>query len=372
MKPLKIRLLCNLLLILVLLLAAPASIHAIQAAAQAPGPLPAPQQPDPPPPCASPSDDCWRSGFHLPGVTGTVNAMVQDSLGNIYVGGEIIAAGGMPVNNLARWDGVRWWDLGGGVTHTNTSWVRVYALAVDASNNLYVGGVFDHAGAVAANNLARWNGANWEAVGGGVTGSVMALETVSGGMYVGGYFSQAGTISANNIAYRDFQTASWLPLGSGVDDAIYAMEYEPTSSSLFAGGDFGTAGGVEAIRLARYTGGGVWTAVGGGLLNSGGRVNTLLQTPRDGGGFDLYVGGAFPQVGYTVYAQNIARWDGSTWYPLDYGTDAEVKALLITPAHELIVAGHFTSVGSDPVSVDRIAKWDGSAWSASGGWSGRQ
>jgi hypothetical protein len=317
--------------------------------------------------CGTPLDACWENGFHLPGVEGAVYAIVQDSQGTIYVGGNIISAGGIPVNNLAMWNGTTWLDIGGGVTHTNPSWQKVYALAVDVNDNLYVGGVFDHAGSVPANSLAKWTGSAWETIGGGTNGSVMVIKAVSGGIYVGGYFSQVGSIAANNIAYRDFQTSSWVTLGSGVDDAVYAIEFEPISNSWFVGGDFFNAGGVSAYGIARYIGGGVWEAVGGGLLNQGGSVYTLLRVARDGGGYDLYVGGSFSQVGATVDAHNIARWDGSTWYALNYGTSGEVKAMVITASGDLIVAGDFSSVGPNPgLAVNNIAKWNAGTWSVLG------
>ena len=109
-------------------------------------------------------------------------------------------------------------------------------------------GTFDQAGSVAARSLAEWNGTIWEEVGGGTNGTVMVIKAVSGGMYVGGTFTQVGGSSANNIVYRDFQTISWVTLGSGVDDTVYAMEFEPISNSWFVGGAFFNAGGVSAIR----------------------------------------------------------------------------------------------------------------------------
>ena len=336
-----------------------------------PSPAGASSQPNALIACAAPSDACWESGFHLPGVIGTVYAVVQASNGFIYAGGEIISAGGMPVNNLAMWDGATWRDLGGGVTHTNTSWQKVYALAVDASNNLYVGGTFDQAGSIPASNLAKWTGSNWEAIG-GTDGTVMVIEAVSGGIYVGGLFSHAGAATANSIAYRDFQSATWLALGSGVDDAVYAIEFEPASNSLFVGGSFTSAGGVQAYGIARYTDSGVWRAVGSGL-NGGGWVNALLRVARDGGGYYLYAGGAFPQVGTNDAARNIARWDGATWFALNDGTGGEVKALLQTAAGDLIVAGDFSSVGpAAGVAVNNIARWSAGAWSALDGGVGTE
>ncbi len=316
--------------------------------------------------CAAPSDACWQSGFHLPGVLGDVYAVVQAPNGRVYVGGQISRAGGMPVNNLAMWDGVTWHDVGGGVSHTNESAERVSALAADENSNIYVGGWFDQAGSTAASSLAKWNGASWETVGGGVDGSVEVIQTVSGGVYVGGSFSHAGGVAANNIAHYNFSSASWLTLGSGVDSWVTALAYEPGSNSWFVGGDFSTAGGVPAFHLARYTSGGTWEAVGGSMMG-GGTVNTLLRLPRDGGGYSLYVGGEFSQAGTNTDVRSIALWDGSTWSALGGGVFGEVKALLGTSPTDLVAAGDISSAGGSPgIPVNNIARWNGSTWSAMG------
>jgi hypothetical protein len=319
--------------------------------------------------CTDPSDDCWLSDFRLPGVVGNIKAMARDSHGNLYVGGEIIQAGGLAVNYLAMWNGSAWSNVGGGVTRTNGSAAKVYALAVDDSDNLYVGGYFEKAGAASAVNLAKWDGSAWSAVGGGTDGSVYAIEAVSSGIYIGGSFDLVGSTAAAKIAYRDFSTSTWAALGSGVSyediATVYALEYEPGSSSLFVGGDFSSAGGVSAYHIARYTGG-VWYALDSGFTN-GGDVSTLLAVPR-AGGYDLYVGGYFGQVGTApAAAHNIAHWDGSSWSALSYGTGGEVFALAYDSDGNLIVAGSFTSVGSGgAVAAVNIASWNGATWTALG------
>ena len=44
----------------------------------------------------------------------------------------------------------------------------VYALAVDGAGNLYAGGEFTTAGGVTANNIAKWDGSAWSALGCGM------------------------------------------------------------------------------------------------------------------------------------------------------------------------------------------------------------
>jgi len=86
-------------------------------------------------------------------------ASFDDGTGpKLYVGGELTAAGGMPVGNIAAWDGQNWSDVGGGTDG------RVMCMAVfdDGSGpELFVGGYFTNAGDSPSAGVARWNGHQW-------------------------------------------------------------------------------------------------------------------------------------------------------------------------------------------------------------------
>src|SRR3989339_1128827 len=99
------------------------------------------------------------------GLNGVVNALARDSSGNIYAGGSFTVAhnsgGDLAVANLVRWNGSIWQDVGGGVNG------EIYALAIDPSNNLYVGGSFTSAGGNIVSNVAEWDGLAWRNLAGG-------------------------------------------------------------------------------------------------------------------------------------------------------------------------------------------------------------
>src|ERR1700733_13285735 len=59
--------------------------------------------------------------------------------------------------------------------------------------DLYVAGVFSHAGTVNANNIAKWDGSTWSALGTGVNGIVYSLAVYNNELYVGGSFTYAGS-----------------------------------------------------------------------------------------------------------------------------------------------------------------------------------
>lgn len=329
-------------------------------------------------------DDCWVSGFHLPGLLGDIYALARDGA-KVYVGGDLISAGGLPVSNVAMWDGSRWHDMGGGVSSASSA-AWVYALAVDADGDVYVGGWFTQAGtgdgAVAVRNLALWDGSAWATLAGGVYGSVNVIRLTDSTMLVGGTFTQTGSTPARNIARYFFADSQWYDIGGGV--SWDANSYEGVNaiacvtadcSQLYVGGAFDKAGAVDAVCVA-YWNGSQWQALDYGL-SQGGEVYALLWRDEGSGNFSLYVGGEFGAVGdptadppTTVEAQGIARWNGTQWYALDYGArnwSDGVEALLWVDAdNSLIVAGDFTAVGASSIPANRIARWTGSAWQALG------
>lgn len=94
------------------------------------------------------------------GVDYTLNAIVASG-GDIYAGGEFgsVYTGpvgqGYVVHEIAKWDGQQWSRLGDNPAFGVTG--DVYALAMDGTN-LYVGGRFMAAGGISLTNIAKWNG----------------------------------------------------------------------------------------------------------------------------------------------------------------------------------------------------------------------
>ena len=292
-------------------------------------------------------------------------AVFDDGSGEaLYVGGGFSSAGGVPVSNIAKWNGSSWTPLGSGVGH------YVWGLAVfdDGSGEaLYAGGVFTSAGGAAANRIARWNGSSWAPLGSGTDAPVHALAAFDDGggpaLYAGGFFTSAGGAAANQIAR--WNGSSWAPLGSGTDGYIHALAVfdDGGAETLCAGGFFMSAGSAGAQSIARWDGAS-WSGLGNGMQ---GGVNALALFD-DGSGPALHAGGWFTSAGGGVAANRIAKWDGSSWSPLSSGTNGVfIYALAVFddgngPA--LYVGGDFTTAGGVP--ANRIAKWDGSSWSALG------
>ena len=186
-------------------------------------------------------DEYWQDGFGIPGANGDVYATAVAANGDVYVGGQFTVVGTTMASRVARWDATAgtWSALGAGVSN-NT----VLALAV-AGADLYVGGTFSQAGGAVANHVAKWNATTgtWSPLGAGVSGfngTVNALAVAGADVYAGGSFSQAGGAPASNVARWNATTGTWSPLGTGLNG--YPSALAATGSTLYAGGGFTTVG----------------------------------------------------------------------------------------------------------------------------------
>ncbi|MFN0242220.1 MAG: hypothetical protein ACKVWV_04950 [Planctomycetota bacterium] len=322
----------------------------------------------------------WETGPGNPGLNAPVWSLVSFDDGSgpsLFAGGTFTTAGGAPIGFVGRWDGVAWHDLAGGMNGP------VFSLCVYDDGNgpaLYAGGRFSLAGNVAASSIAKWDGTNWSALGAGVVGCnfascrvVLAMATHDDGsgnaLFVAGDFNTAGGVPASRIA--KWQTSAWTTLGSGLDANVNALTVfdDGSGSALYAGGAFTNAGGVSASRVARWRGG-AWSSLGSEFGTSpSSRVNTLTVFD-DGAGSALYAGGAFA---FTVAGQSIrlvAKWGGTSWSPVGLlsGTQAgaAVNALRVFddghgggPA--LYAGGTFVEPFPSQGS-QHTARWTGTNW----------
>ena len=108
----------------------------------------------------------------------------------VYVGGHFVTAGGALANHVAKWDGTTWSALGGGVAGgINGTGPNAFAFA---GRDVYVGGNFDTADGIPVHNIARWDGTNWFPLGSGVGGEVKAMALNGNDLYLCGSFTTAG------------------------------------------------------------------------------------------------------------------------------------------------------------------------------------
>jgi hypothetical protein len=232
---------------------------------------------------------------------GFFGSLAVDDSGDVYVGSDYDSAGGITVNNIAKWDGSAWSSLGSG---TNGG---VYALMVDGTGNLYAGGAFDSAGGIRVNQVARWDGSAWSALDSGVggwwgDGCVYAFVLDgAGNLYATGEFDSAGGKLVNNIAKWDGR--EWSALGIGLNvlmdfdmDEIGAFAIAvDNSGDVYAGGDFKQAGGIAVNQIARWDGS-AWSAMGSGIEKLWYGIHSMV-IDKSG---SIYIGGNFLYAGNKV------------------------------------------------------------------------
>lgn len=316
----------------------------------------------------------------LPGFMPRVNAIVEFN-GELVVGGIFLAANGVSLNNVARFDGSVWRSLLGerGVKGLNNS---AWCFG-EYNSELIAGGYFKLADGRLVNNVAAWNGSTWRPLAGpngipgmnaGFVGTIQsngsvlvnAFAVYGGQLIAGGSFSQAGGMPARNVA--SWNGTQWQGLigaaaPDGMNELVNALQ--SFGGALYAGGVFNEAGGIAAPGIARWNGG-AWSAVGRPLRN-----NSTLGVPNVRAMVtfqnQLVVGGSFiADLNGGGQTANLAAWDGTQWRALrDVTSQVEptnitVNALAIYN-NELYVGGDFAQ-GAGGVPGVGLARWDGQHW----------
>lgn len=244
-----------------------------------------------------PCTDCngigvWDGTSWTPLGTGFNNDVLCLAIwnGDLIAGGDFTEADGQPCSRIARWDGTTWQPIGGPTDFDND--IRCM---IEYDGELWVGGDFNNvAGCSACDGLVKWDGTNWVGgdsgvdIQGGVDSTVRVLyvNPNDGNLYMGGHFTDLSidgvTTAFNGVAMYDGSV--WTPLGSGVNSYVRAIhEY---NGNLIVGGDFNSASGTSANKIAKWNPNtSTWSAMGSGM-------NDYVKSATVYNGV-FYAGGAF-------------------------------------------------------------------------------
>ncbi len=178
----------------------------------------------------------------------------------LYAGGTFSLAGGLPAENVAKWDGKHWSAVGEGIGGQIKD---VNALAVfdnGSGSRLFLGGRDASFGSGESYNLASWNGLAWMAhrysdptvSSSAEVTSLVVLRTESGdSLYAGGYFYSYGNPPESGLAKLDGESLAIVP-NAPVALAALAEFDDGAGNALYAGGDFRFADGILSAFLARW------------------------------------------------------------------------------------------------------------------------
>ncbi|MCA8973393.1 MAG: hypothetical protein KDC98_01660, partial [Planctomycetes bacterium] len=285
-------------------------------------------------------------------------------------GGMLIAGGRFGGRSVARYDGIRWQQLGAGLDQS------IDVIQRRGNGDVVFGGSF-------SGGVRRFDGSVVHELGLGTGDAVNALaELPNGDLVAGGWFTAAGGLPAAHVARWD--GLAWAPLGLGVDGPVDALAVA-TNGDLVVGGRFFHAGGAAADGLAVWDGQG-WTSAGLQV----GRVTALLALPN---------GEVLAMAGYP--SSTMYLWNGTVWqtHPVPFqarvntmsrlhdgrvacgftgtglptgggvllwdgigfagmvGVDGWVEAIVELPDHDLVLGGTFTAVAGQPAA--NLARWNG-------------
>lgn len=323
---------------------------------------------------------------------------IEELDNTLYVMGNFDELGGTKTGGLARWTGVNWEAFED--TLFNVWDVEMYEGELHAA--------FPNAGSSSDSllfGLAKYAGNKWQPVGNYMQGGGLTLSVFENELFAGGYLFNTnpkplnGYALWNGIDYKEFRSGADYEFNGvygTIDDLAKDENYLYVGGTIRAFGD-----NVTASTIARWDGDN-WSNMGNGLketvrtlLNDGnelyvgtdsgihvwnktsetwtklGNTNSSVQALAKAGS-NVYAGGYFTSIEGTDLFY-IARWNGSSWQPLEQGLSSSVETLAIHNG-ELYAGGSFkrrVGMGNER-GIEYIAKWNGSSWSGlSSGLNGR-
>ena len=273
--------------------------------------------------------------------------------GDIYAGGQFAAA----FKDVARYDSVldQWFQVGGGITSAGDPF-NFHS----GSNFLYMNGLFTAVDGLSnTRGIAKWDGLVWSEVAGGVVGGVFEIVPYLNGLaIVGGYTSAGGVANTQNACLYNEGSQTYSSLWSGTAaDGDFVATGTSGASTLVVGGSFINIQGTRLRKIAQLNGG-IWSIVGSPSLGEVGLNNTVSDILEFQG--ELWVIGIFTASaksdGSGVQALNkVAKrvgplGEGGTWVQPGPGILTSSQALILFIWRgEMYVGGTFRLANGDPV-----------------------
>jgi hypothetical protein len=222
----------------------------------------------------------------------------------LYVVGAFRSVHGDTCNSVAYWDGANWYGMNFPVDFTND--VPLNFKIIYYKNEFYVGGnCYDNLGGGINNDIARFDGVQWKQVGGGLKGGLSDITDMvvyKNELYVCGYFRKIDGNVGNKIMRWD--GVQWKDVGGGICES-YAIAtgmivYE---DKLYVVGIFDCVGyGLPARDIAVWDGD-HWCSFGNSFIDN--KISCIGSYNGD-----IYIGGGFTTID-SFPVKFFAKWVGS-------------------------------------------------------------
>jgi hypothetical protein len=240
--------------------------------------------------------------------------------------GTLISFSGTVVNNIAKWtpSTSTWSVLGtGSINGVLGADVSINALAVDSSNNVYVGGIF-----TTLSNVTATNSTNI---------AVSSSNSLTFGT------ASTATLTSNMYVFINGQTNSNLKINNVINQTYIILSNNVTinANTLIS------FSGTVTNNIAKWTPSttsGTWSVLGTSAINGvlGGNVKALAIDSSN----NVYVGGSFTTLGdRTTLVGKIAKWNpiksvwstvGETSLDCINGIPSDVETIIINKSNNTI------------------------------------
>lgn len=307
------------------------------------------------------SDGTWTAigGTGFSGGLARITALARHPDGTVYWGGDFTDAGGSGADYAAKYNPIT--DALSVVKGATSFNAAVEVITIGPDGIVYFGGGFTNVdGIAAADGIVAYNPTTntFSALGTGVAagGSVFAIAFDGNGhLWAGGSFATMGGV-ANTVNIARWDGAAWNAVGTGTNGLVRTILPIQGSTDVFLGGDFTLAGGVaNTIRIARWTGS-AYVA-----LETGGADAAVRHIVKSPSGL-IYVVGVFTTLGGRSI-EFIGTWNGFSFQAIPGTPDFNdsIQGIAFKPNGTFYVVGEFGSV--DGVTYpDAVAEWDGSGF----------
>lgn len=224
-------------------------------------------------------------------------------------------------------------------------------VAYEEENTIVACGEFDRVGEEAISGIMQWDGSQWIAMGGGLSGNILntapvmfphQLAVIDGALYVAGNFRFAGAAEVNGIAVWNADSEQWEALGDGFNNTVYSIAQY--NGQIWAAGAFTQSGGQALNALAVWNeNSSTWESPGFGFVNASPNDFTFVHTLEvieD----TLYLAGGLKQIelenGANMDCGGIVAYDGTNLNTFEGGISGnDIEAIAKDEEGQLLIGG---------------------------------
>ncbi len=295
------------------------------------------------------SDNCVN--FSCPGFLSVMQ--YKDELYCSHLGFSI---GGVQSHSIARWDGIQWDSVGGGVKNENGGGAIIWEQMVH-DDELYIMGRFTYGGNVFSPAIIKWDGQAYLPMDfpyieplTNISPQILGAVIFQNELYVGGQFA-SGTNIQDHVDVAKFDGQNWQPVGGGIKGAVGDInDLFVYKDELYICGNFRKSGGNAGNGIMKLNGE-TWVDVGGSFDEETVVAHQMIEYHGD-----MYVFGTFNYVGGGVKASNVAKWNGEKWCGLPNEFDRRIERAIVLK-DTIFIGGWFNFIDGD--SIPYLAKWFG-------------